>query len=343
MSGGASGSASSLDEIRALLNDLPEGDGEAADRAGAREAQLTKPAGALGLLEAITPWLARWQGRYPPRLDRPRVAVFAGNHGVTVHGVSAFPSEVTAQMVQNFIAGGAAINQICSAMDAELRVYELALETPSADFTVEPALSEDACAQAMAYGMTAVEDGLDLICLGEMGIGNTTAAAALCHALFGGEAKDWTGPGTGVAGAELENKRRVVADGVARHKAEAQDALELLSRLGGHEIAAMTGAVIAARKGRVPVLLDGYVSTAAAAVLHAMDPGLLDHCLVAHQSAEPGHLRLLDRMDRTALLDLNMRLGEATGAALAIGILRAALACHTGMATFADAGVSERS
>ena len=288
-----------LDEVRALLAEFPTADLEAASRTATREAVLTKPAGALGRLEEITSWLASWQGRHPPLIERPRACVFAGNHGVAALGVSAFPASVTAQMVQNFVAGGAAINQLCKAADAELRVYEMALDRPTADFTAEPAMSEEDCAKAMAYGMMAVEPGLDLLCLGEMGIANTTSAAALAHALFGGSAADWTGPGTGVAGAALQRKTEVVAAGVALHRPAARDSFDILRRLGGQELAAICGAVMAARLARTPVLLDGFACTAAAAVLHAADPHALDHCLVAHVSAEPGHRRLLQAIGKT--------------------------------------------
>src|SRR5258708_6839746 len=248
--------AANFAEIRALLSELPGPDLTAATAAAAREAQLTKPAGALGRLGELTAWLTTWQGRTPPRLDRPRICVFAGNHGVAGRGVSAYPAAVTAQMVKNFAAGGAAVNQLCKFIDADLRVYEMALDQPTKDFTRDPALSEEECARAMAYGMMAVEPGIDLLCLGEMGIANTTSAAALCLALFGGEAVDWTGPGTGVAGQALANKARVVAEGVAAHRnalADA-DALEVLRRLGGHELAAIAGAVLAARLARSPVV-----------------------------------------------------------------------------------------
>jgi len=201
-------------------------------------------------------------------------------------------------------------------------------------------MSEEDCAKAIAYGMMAVEPGLDVIALGEMGIANTTSAAALCLALFGGTAEEWTGPGTGVAGAVLDAKRTVVAAAAERHRGGRSDPFELLRSLGGYELAAIVGATLAARMGRVPVVLDGFTSTAAAAVLFAADPHALDHCIVAHVSAEPGHRRLLDRIGKTALFDLGMRLGEASGATLAIGVLKAALACHTGMATFSSAGVS---
>ena len=329
----------SLDEIRALMAHLPGPDLEAGTAAMLRERQLTKPAGALGRLEELSHWLATWQGRHPPRLDHPRTSVFAGNHGVAARGVSAYPAAVTAQMVQNFVAGGAAVNQLCKAVDADLRVYEMNLDQPTADFVDGPALTEEECARAMAYGMMAIEPGLDVIALGEMGIANTTSAAALCLALFGGSAEEWTGPGTGVAGAALDNKRTVVAAAAELHAGQG-DPFETLRRLGGHELAAIAGATLAARMGRVPVVLDGFVATAAAAVLHAADPHALDHCIVAHVSAEPGHRLLLDKIGKSALFDLGMRLGEASGATLAIGILKAAVACHTGMATFADARVS---
>lgn len=335
--------AATLDEMRAILRDLPGPDLEAGTAAAAREALLTKPAGALGRLEELVQWLAVWQGKHPPAVDHPRTAVFAGNHGVAARGVSAYPAAVTAQMVQNFINGGAAVNQLCRAVDADLRVYEMGLDQPTADFTAAPAMSEADCATAMAYGMMAVEPGVDVLALGEMGIANTTAAAALCCALFGGAAADWTGPGTGVAGAALARKIAVVQEGVDRHKHAARDAFDLLRRLGGVELAAIAGAVMAARRAQVPVVLDGYASTAAAAVLFAADPRALDHCVVAHRSAEPGHARLIERIGKTPLLDLGMRLGEGSGATLAIAILKAAVACHTGMATFAEAGVSGRS
>ena len=329
----------SLDEIRGLMAHLPGPDLEAGTAAMLREKELTKPAGALGRLEELSHWLATWQGRHPPRVDHPRTSVFAGNHGVAARGVSAYPPAVTAQMVQNFVAGGAAVNQLCKIVDADLRVYEMNLDQPTADFVDGPAMSEEECAKAMAYGMMAVEPGVDVIALGEMGIANTTSAAALCLALFGGSAEEWTGPGTGVAGSVLDNKRAVVAAAAARHAGQG-DPFETLRRLGGYELAAIAGATLAARMGRVPVVLDGFVATAAAAVLHAADPHALDHCIVAHVSAEPGHRLLLDKLGKHALFDLGMRLGEASGATLAIGVLKAAIACHTGMATFSGAGVS---
>lgn len=330
----------SFDEIRALLNDLPAADGVAAAIARDRQAELTKPAGSLGRLEDLAVWLATWQGRNPPSVERPYTAVFAGNHGIAQKGVSAYPAEVTAQMVKNFIDGGAAVNQLCSLANADLRVYEMALEEPTADMSEGPAMDEEDCARAMAYGMMAVESGIDVLALGEMGIGNTTSAAALCCGLYGGPASDWVGPGTGIDAERMAEKARLIDQAVALHRDGLKDPLEVLRRLGGRELAAIAGAILAARLARTPVLLDGYACTAAAAVIHALDPQAIDHCVVSHVSAEPGHKHLLKRLGKEALVDLGLRLGEASGAMVGVLLLKAAVACHNGMATFAEAAVS---
>jgi nicotinate-nucleotide--dimethylbenzimidazole phosphoribosyltransferase len=329
-----------IDEIAALLADAPDGSADAAATARARDATLTKPPGALGWLEAVAEWLAFWQQRNPPRIDHADVVVFAGNHGVAARGVSAFPAEVTAQMVANFEAGGAAVNQLSRVAGASFRIVPLDLANPTEDFSQAPAMSEAAFVDAFAAGWNAVGDDTDLLAIGEMGIANTTSAAAVCHALFGGRAEDWTGPGTGVTGEALSMKARVVAEAVELHAGAATGPLDILRRLGGRELAAMAGATLAARYRHCPVLIDGYVSGAAVAALAVARPGALDHTLAAHVSAEPGHRRLLQALGMPPLLDLEMRLGEASGAALAINIVRAACACHTGMASFADAGVS---
>jgi nicotinate-nucleotide--dimethylbenzimidazole phosphoribosyltransferase len=256
--------------------------------------------------------------------------------------VSAYPAAVTAQMVANFAAGGAAINQLCRVASAALTVVPLDLDRSTADFCVRPAMTEAECVEALARGSAALAPDLDLVAVGEMGIGNTTSAAALCAALYGGEGASWAGPGTGLDAEGVARKAAVIDLALEHHQAALADPLEVLRRLGGREIAAMVGAILTARERRIPVLLDGVVAGAAAAVLHALAPDALDHCQAAHRSAEPAHGRLLDKLGLRPLLDLDMRLGEASGAALAILLCRAALACHTGMATFADAGVSER-
>lgn len=333
-------SALPFDDIRNLLEAMPGPDLEAVQAVKDREAQLTKPAGSLGRLEELAEWLAAWQGRPSPKVNRPLVAVFAANHGVADKGVSAFPKEVTTQMVSNFAAGGAAINQLCIAYDLGLKVFELALEMPTPDISEADAFEEAECAATMAFGMEALSGGTDLVCLGEMGIANTTIAAAIFYALFGGSAEEWVGPGTGVQGDALKNKVAVVEKAVQRiGGAGAIEPLEVLRRIGGREIAAMAGLILAARMEHVPVVIDGFVTSSAAAILYKMDPTALDHCVFSHTSAEPAHKKAVAAMGGKPLLDLGMRLGEGTGAAVAAGIIKAAAATHTGMATFADAGV----
>ena len=331
----------SFEEVRLLIDELPGPDYESQSAAAERESKLTKPKGALGKLEQIVAWLATWQGEYPPKINHPRTAVFAANHGVANLGVSAFPSSVTEQMVQNFISGGAAVNQLCKVFDSDLRVYELALDQPTNDFTKGPAMTEAECAHAMAYGMMAVEPGLDVLCLGEMGIGNTTSASALSLALFGGNAKDWVGSGTGISSGSLDKKIKIVQQACELHRNIKGDPLAIFAALGGLELAAIAGAILAARLARVPVVLDGFACTVAAAILYAIKPCTIDHCLVSHCSVEPGHKKLLGKISKEPLLDLGMRLGEGSGATLALGIIRAAIECHLGMATFEDAGVSK--
>jgi nicotinate-nucleotide--dimethylbenzimidazole phosphoribosyltransferase len=329
----------SFDAFRALLAAAPGPDLAVRAAARARDAVLTKPPGALGRIEEVAIWLAGWQGTARPVITAPRIVVFAGNHGVTAQGVSAFPAEVTAQMVQNFRTGGAAINQLARAAGADLAVVALDLDLPTADFTAGPAMTGTECLAALQAGWEAAGQGADLLVPGEMGIGNTASAAALCLSLFGGQAADWTGRGTGVDPAGLTHKTAVVAAGVARH-GHLSDPLALLAALGGREIAAMAGAIAGARARRVPVILDGFICTAAAAVLARAVPGALDHCLAGHLSVEGGHARLLAALGLRPLLDLGLRLGEGSGAALAIPLVRAAADCHSGMATFAEAGVS---
>jgi nicotinate-nucleotide--dimethylbenzimidazole phosphoribosyltransferase len=331
----------SIADLRAHLAALPSGDEAAAAAVAERQANLTKPQGSLGRLESLMAWLARWQRREDPRLDQVQALVFAGNHGVVAKGVSAYPPTVTAQMVANFQAGGAAINQICSSVAAALKVAPIRLDEPTADFTEAPAMEEPQFIEAVNIGFAAVQEQTDVLCLGEMGIGNTTAAAALAAALLGGDGETWAGRGTGVDEDGLARKRTVIDAGLARHRAAFDDPLTAAMALGGRELAAILGATLAARQRNIPVLLDGFTCTAAATPLASFDGGL-DHVEVAHCSAEAGHRLLCEKLGKRPLLDLDMRLGEATGAALAVPLLRAALACHRGMATFAEAGVDER-
>ncbi len=302
---------------------------------------MTKPVGSLGRLEEIALFFAGWQGTPRPAIKQARAMIFAGNHGCVVHGVSAFPASVTAAMVANFAAGGAAINALAGAAGLDLKVVALDLDRPTADFTVDAAMDQDECLAALSAGAAAVEPGLDLLVVGEMGIGNSTAAAALCARTFGGSAAVWGGPGTGVDSAGVARKIAVVDRALARHAAAPHTPFETLRRLGGREIVAIAGAVLAARRLRIPVVLDGFISGAALAPLAKLVPAITDHCIAGHCSAEPGHARLLDRLGLTPLLRLDMRLGEGSGAAVAVSVIRAALAAHDGMATFAEAGVAD--
>ena len=328
----------SLKDIAGVIDALPKFDDAAAQAATDRQNSLTKPPGALGRLEEIAIFLAGWQGTERPKIDKAQALVFAGNHGICAQGVNPFPQEVTVQMVANLEHGGAAINQLCAANGADLSVIALDLDTPTKDFTVEAAMSEEECLKALSSGMQAVDKDADILILGEMGIGNSTVAAALAAATFGGETVDWVGRGTGSDDEGVQRKITAINAGLERH-ANAK-AMDILATLGGREQAAICGAVLTARSYGIPVILDGFICTASVAPLHSTEPKLLDHCMVGHQSVEPGHKKLLDEFGKTAIVNFDMRLGEGSGAALALGIVRSALACHNGMATFAEAQVS---
>jgi nicotinate-nucleotide--dimethylbenzimidazole phosphoribosyltransferase len=303
---------SDLAALNAACVNLPAGNDAAAAAVRERQATLTKPPGSLGRLEDLAAWLATWQGR------------------------------VTVQMVGNFSRGGAAINQIAGVAGAVLRVIPLDLENPTQDFTVAPAMTEAEFLAAVSAGYAAVPPDADVVCLGEMGIGNTTAAAALAAALFGGGGARWAGRGTGIDDAGLRRKQSVIDSGLARHAALLDDPLQVAMVLGGRELAAILGATLAARRLGIPVLLDGFVCTAAAAPLALLRPDALDHAVLAHISAEAGHQGLAEALGLIPLLDFGMRLGEGSGATLAVPLLRAAVACHAGMATFAEATVDNR-
>ena len=324
----------------AVLDRLPAPDAGSLAAARERQGQLTKPAGSLGRLEDIAVFMASWQGTSRPKTERVKAALFAGNHGVAARGVSAFPIEVTAQMVANFHSGGAAINALSRACGAELSVVALDLDCPTGDISVEPAMTEAECLAALNAGAAVVTADMDLLFVGEMGIGNTTPAAALCALAFGGSAVQWCGRGSGLDDPGMGRKIDVVTHALAFHAPHCTTPFESLRRLGGREIAAMAGAILAARLQRVPVLLDGFIACAAIAPLVAANGAFRDHCLAAHCSAESGHARLLEHFGLEPMLQLGMRLGEGSGAAVAVHLVRAALAAHNEMATFAEAAVA---
>ena len=332
----------SLERMRELFDNLPAPDEEAKNAALARNRTLTKPEGSLGRLDDLAVWYAGWRGEAAPVLEAPQILIFAGNHGVAARGVSAYPAEVTAQMVKNFQAGGASINQLAALSGAKLDICPLRLTLPVADITGGPAMTVEEFAEAFSTGWRAVAPGADVLIAGEMGIGNTTSAAAIACALFGGEACSWVGSGTGVDGEGYRRKADAVEQAVSVNRDRCVDGLAVLRCLGGREIAAMAGAILSARHSMIPVVLDGYVCTAAAAALEVQRKGSIEHVVSGHLSAEKPHKTLLEKLGLEPLLDLEMRLGEGSGAAVALMILKCAVACHSQMATFEEAGVSSK-
>ncbi|HEY0335141.1 MAG TPA: nicotinate-nucleotide--dimethylbenzimidazole phosphoribosyltransferase [Stenotrophomonas sp.] len=330
-----------------------------ADAAWARQGRLTKPPGALGRLEALAVRLAGLQGQAMPALDRVHIAVFAADHGVAVEGVSAFPQAVTGEMLRNFARGGAAIAVLARELGATLEVVDLGtvndageiagvrrarIAPCSGNFCEVDAMTTDQMSLALQAGADSVaaarEAGAQLYVGGEMGIGNTTSAAALGAALLGLSADSLTGAGTGLDAAGISHKTEVVARALRRHAGD-RPAQEWLRRLGGFEIAALAGAYIAAAQSRMPVLVDGFIASVAALTAVRMQPALQDWLLFAHRSHEQGHVKVLAALDAEPLLDLGLRLGEGSGAALAVPLLRLACALHAKMATFEEAGVSQ--
>jgi len=335
----------------------------AAEAARAHQQRLTKPAGSLGELELIAERFAAWQGRADPRLEQMAIRVFAADHGVCAQGVSAYPQAVTAQMIGNFLSGGAAISVLARQLEVDLEVCNLGtvgaaplaqpglrecvIAPSTADFTEQPAMTRGELARALRAGADAVPDvALQLFIGGEMGIGNSTAAAALVSALLALPAEMTVGPGTGVDLAGIARKRRAVERGLAVHGhaigASESPPLTALECLGGFEIAALAGAYIRCAQRGIGVLVDGYISTAAALCAVRINPQVREWLLFGHVSAEPAHRLLLEHLGAMPLLDLRMRPGEGSGAALAVPLLRAALDLHNGMASFASAGVSDR-
>jgi len=325
----------------------------------ARQAQLTKPAGSLGQLESIAIQLAAMQGTDAPSIQRPYIAIFAGDHGIASEGVSAFPQVVTGEMIRNFARGGAAISVLAKAQNALLHVYNCGTAYPiepltsvtdrsiaagTFNFLQQAAMTETQCSQALAIGKEAVENavaqGCDLFIAGEMGIANTTPATAIASVLLAADPAQITGRGTGIDDATLTHKIQVIRLGIQHHQTELNSPLSTLQHLGGFEIAAIAGAYIAAAQAGLPILVDGFISSTAALVAVKHNPSVRDWMFFAHASAEPGHATMMQALAAKPLLDLAMRLGEGSGAGVAISLLRLACDLHNQMATFADAGVS---
>jgi nicotinate-nucleotide--dimethylbenzimidazole phosphoribosyltransferase len=327
------------DEIARLLQDLPSPDEAAAGAVRDRASQVLRPTGALARMDDVAVWLAGWQRSARPAVEAPAVAVFVADHGVAAEGVSAYPAEVTEAMLRALQGGAATASVMAKAIGARISVHDVGVGDPSGNLLQEPALDEDRFHRCFEAGRGAVAElNTDLLVLGEMGIANTTAAAAICAALFGGPAEEWTGLGTGIDEATYARKVEVV-DAARRRVGDDVDPIEVLRQLGGAELAAIAGAAVEARLRSIPVILDGFVVTAAVAPLEVARPGALDHCLAGHCSGESGHRLLLDKLGRVPLLDLGLRLGEGSGALAAVPLVRLAVACVTEVATFEEWGL----
>ena len=331
-------------------------------RAETRQASLTKPPGSLGRLEEVANRLVAIQGSLTPKVDRARIVVFAADHGVTSEGVAPYPSAVTGQMVANFLSGGAGVNALARVAGAEVHVVDIGVASDlghvagvhqrrvasgTRNMAHEPAMTCEQADAAIAVGLEmgrgAIAAGVDMIGLGEMGIGNSTAASAVTAALTGLPVASVTGRGTGADDVMLAHKISVIEQALQRHRPDPADAFDVLVKVGGFELAGLAGVVLAGAAGRKVVVTDGFIATAAAALAVRLCPPAGEYLFAAHRSPEPGHTALLTMIGQEPLLDLRMRLGEGTGAALAFVVIRAAVAAFTEMATFASAGVSRRS
>lgn len=329
----------SITELRKLCLVLPEKDKKAEQATFTRQNNLLKPPGSLGELENLVAWLASWQKKEMPSLDKVCIMIFAGNHGITDESVTPYNAVVTELMVTQIEQGHAAINQLAKTAGAELRIIPLNHFEKTKNFCHEAAMSEHDFIKAVETGYNAVTPNINLLCLGEVGIGNTTIAAALSAALFGGNGAQWVSKGTSQSPEYIQNKQRVVDEALAKHQDILDDPLEICRHFGGYEEAALLGATLAARYLNIPVLLDGFVCTSAVAALQKLNPSGLDHAKISHLSAEKGHLLLAGNLNQYPLIAFNMRLGEGSGCAITIPILQGALACYKGMSTYDEAGL----
>ena len=322
--------------FRPDLDGLPQPDEAARQAVAERASQVLRPGGALERLDNLAVWLAGWQRNAAPDVVKPAVALFVGSHGVATERVSAYPATINREMLQALRAGKATAAVMARQLGAPLRVVDAGIDEPTGNLAREPALTAQRFAAAWRLGQQTVATlDCDILVVGEMGIANTTAAAATCAALFGGDPGSWTGRGTGIGDAALERKIGIVTTATRRIASET-DPFEILRQVGGAEMVALCSAVLAARRRSLPVILDGFVVGAAVAPLHVAGGDALAHCLAGHVSAEAGHHRLLARLGIDPLLDLGMRLGEASGALVAMAVLRVAAACVREVATFSE-------
>ena len=350
--------AGRLSNIIEMIKPLDEG---AMAKARARQDHLTKPRGSLGRLEELSVKIAGITGKAMPRIEQKAIVTMAGDHGVIAEGVSAYPQEVTAQMVYNFLTGGAGINVLARHIGARVVVVDMGVAANlephpwlvskkiafgTRNMAKEPAMSRQQASLAIDGGVEVINEevakGLDIVGVGDMGIGNTTPSSAICAAITGEPVAKVTGRGTGINEEELASKVKVIETALALNKPDPKDAIDVLSKVGGFEIGGIAGVIVGAAAQRIPVVIDGFIAGAAALIATGLCSKVKDYLIAAHVSAEIGHRAMLDYLGLKPLLDLEMRLGEGTGAALAIPIIEAAAKTLAEMATFADAGVSEK-
>ena len=328
----------SYEEILKILDNIPTADEKIKKKALQYQDTLLKPKNSLGKLEQLAVFYCSWRGLIKPKIKRAQTLIFAGNHGICEQGINFFPQDVTVQMVRTFRDGKAAINQLSKEVGSNLKVISLDLKKPTKDFTKEPAMSKKDFLKAFNKGYNSFKKNIDVLLLGEMGIGNSTVASAIISGLIGGKVSKWVGKGSSHNNKLIKHKTSIIKKGLKLNNNESP--LEVLRCLGGREQVAIFAATLKARLLKIPVIIDGFICTASILPLFFLNKNSIDHCIFSHNSAEAGHKLCLDYLKKKPLLSLNMCLGEATGATLALGILKSALACHNQMGTFNNSGVS---
>jgi nicotinate-nucleotide--dimethylbenzimidazole phosphoribosyltransferase len=321
-----------FDDLRDLIAKVPAFDNDSRQQAIKRQTEIALPSGELGKLAELAVWLSTWQGQCPPKIDKPQIIEFASSHGVAERGVSAYGMAQTISKIEALTSGKGGVNQIAGTVGCGLKIVELAPELPTPDITTGAALSEQSCAATFAFGMEAISEKPDLIGIGVVGAGATTSAAAVSLALYGGTSSFWAQSGSAILKPDLVvAKSQTIDAALVHHRGKLDDPLQVMRRLGGRDIAAIVGVIIAARYQKIPVVLDGFVAAASAAILHSIEPSCIDHCIAGAVTFRDSHHALLDRIGKKPVLDLGMGLGDGSGAAMAIAIIQAAAACHSGI------------
>lgn len=322
--------ASPFLDIRRMITSIPGPDGDSQSKARSKESKISRQKGRLGRLDWLAEWMSAWQHHYPPSMTRPLVCVFAGSQGIDQYDLNG-SSPSGKVMLDAYSDSNSAVTQICGDFGFGFRVFDLAMDVPTEDFSINAALNEKACVATMAYGMEAVAGEIDVLALGSTGGGNLLSAAAIFAALYGGGAEKWLIRENGADAQIIEKRLDLINKALTLHKDSFSDPLEILRRLGSREIAAIAGAILAARLQKIPVILDGYVCSAAAAILYAIHPATLDHCIAGHLYGTGAHQEILEKIHKIPLLAMGIEADDGIGAALALAMVKASLAAHNGM------------